>query len=135
MARQGETDTGVKAHSLFAASYEIRELNSFGVPHVRTAEQASALGLVEFVEKLSVDGRVLQDLVDDGTHRDRCCVASHNAISRQKSNQTQEYVESCTVQCMTPPQHPQEENSLLCLSRDGWSMISLEGLDEWAFLL
>lgn len=86
MSRQGETDAGVKAHPFFATCYEIWELDSFGIPQVRTAEIASAIGFVDLVEKLLVDDRVFQDSVDDGTYRYGCCVASHNTIFRQKSN-------------------------------------------------
>lgn len=80
MARQGEADAGVKAHPLFATCYKIWEFDSFGVPHVGTAEMAVTIGCVDFLKKLSVDGRVPQDLVDDGTNSYRCCVASHNAV-------------------------------------------------------
>lgn len=58
MARQGKTNAGVKAHPLFATRYEIRELDSFSIPHVGTAELASTIGFVKFVEKFLVDGRV-----------------------------------------------------------------------------
>ena len=57
MARQGETNAGVKAHPLFATRYEIWELDSFSIPHVGTAELASTIGVVKFVEKFLVDGR------------------------------------------------------------------------------